>query len=104
MHRKKPRIFNIGTPTDLTFPYEHLGPTASVLDEILAGNHSFNEDVKNAKTPLMILGRDALTRKDSEGILKRTKLIANQLGFVNAENGWNGYNILQRSQGETNAL
>ena len=52
----------------------------------------------------MIVGRDALTRNDSEAILKSTKSIANGLGFVNQENGWNGYNVLHHSQGEINAL
>lgn len=52
----------------------------------------------------MIVGRDALTRSDSLAILKSTKDIANNLGFVNPEDGWNGYNILHRSQGEINAL
>lgn len=52
----------------------------------------------------MIVGRDALTRTDSESILKRTKEVACTLGFVNQEKGWNGYNILNRSQGQINAL
>lgn len=30
--------------------------------------------------------------------------MANKLGFVNSETGWNGFNILHRSQGEVNAL
>ncbi len=36
--------------------------------------------------------------------MKRTKKIANSLGFVNTQNGWNGYNVLNRSQGEVNAF
>ena len=52
----------------------------------------------------MIVGRDAIARKDGEDILKCTKQIANSQGFVNQESGWNGYSILNRSQGEINAL
>lgn len=48
---------------------------------------------------MMIVGRDALSREDSEAILKRTKSIANTFGFVNSSSGWNGYNVLNRSQG-----
>lgn len=33
---------------------------------------------------MLILGRDALTRSDSESILKKTKALANKLGFVNS--------------------
>lgn len=53
---------------------------------------------------MVIIGRDALTRADGETILAKTKAMANKLGFVNSETGWNGFNILHRSQGEINAL
>ena len=33
---------------------------------------------------MLIVGRDALTRSDSEAILKKTKSMANKLGFVNS--------------------
>lgn len=52
----------------------------------------------------MILGRDALTRSDSHAIVTLTKAIANEFKFVNTETGWNGFNILHRSQGQVNAL
>jgi len=103
-HRKNPKVYNIGTQVDLTYEYEHLGSTARVLEEILKGDHAVCQEIKNAKLPMMIVGRDALTRKDSEAILKKSKLVANELGFINSENGWNGYNVLNRSQGEINAL
>ena len=32
INNKKQKIYSIGSPADLTFPYEHLGPTAGVLD------------------------------------------------------------------------
>ncbi len=53
---------------------------------------------------MLIVGRDALTRADSEAILGKVKSLANKLGFVNSETGWNGFNVLHRSQGEVNAL
>jgi len=53
---------------------------------------------------MLIIGRDALSRTDGEAILKKAKSMANKLGFVNSETGWNGFNILHRSQGEVNAL
>ena len=89
----------VGTPVDLTYPFEHLGTNADVLEEIAAGTHPVCEKIKGAKLPLMIVGRDAISRKDGESILKCTKQIANSQGFINAENNWNGYNILNRSQG-----
>ncbi len=48
---------------------------------------------------MLIVGRDALTRADSSAILGKVKSVANKLGFVNSETGWNGFNVLHRSQG-----
>jgi NADH dehydrogenase/NADH:ubiquinone oxidoreductase subunit G len=97
-------VISIGSSTDLTYPYEHLGSNPAILREIEAGTHPICSKIQAAKLPLMIVGRDALTRNDGDAILNSTKKIANAQGFVNAESGWNGYNILNRSQGEINAL
>lgn len=48
---------------------------------------------------MIIVGRDALTRTDSAAILQKIRNIANNNGVVNQEKGWNGLNILHRSQG-----
>lgn len=47
----------------------------------------------------MIVGYDTLTRSDSHTILNTAKAIAESYKFINAENGWNGFNVLHRSQG-----
>jgi hypothetical protein len=53
---------------------------------------------------MMIVGRDALSRSDGQAILTTARNIASTYKLVNAENGWNGFNVLHRSQGEINAL
>lgn len=53
---------------------------------------------------MMIVGHDLLTRSDSSALLSKVKDMAGKLNFVNAEAGWNGYNVLHRNQGEINAL
>jgi hypothetical protein len=45
-----------------------------------------------------------LTRVDTQAILNASKKLANTYKFINAENGWNGYNVLHRNQGQINAL
>ena len=47
----------------------------------------------------MIVGRDVLSRSDSQAVLSTARNIASAYKFVNAEDGWNGFNILHRSQG-----
>lgn len=73
----------IGSSADLTYPFEHLGSNANVLEELASGSHPLAEKFKGAKLPLMIIGRDALTRPDSEAILSKAKTVASNLGFIN---------------------
>ena len=104
INKKKTKVFSVGTPTDLTYHYTHLGNTAAVLADLASGKHSASEDLKNAKLPLMIVGHDVLTRSDSHAVLNSVRNIANSYKFINAEEGWNGFNILHRSIGHVNAL
>jgi hypothetical protein len=53
---------------------------------------------------MLIIGRDALTRSDTPAVLSAAKQVASSYKFINPESGWNGYNVLHRSQGEINAL
>ena len=39
----------IGTRVDLTYPYEHLGESAQILDDINKGTHPYAETLKNAE-------------------------------------------------------
>ena len=39
----------IGTAVDLTYPYEHLGESTQVLEEINNGTHPYAETLKNAE-------------------------------------------------------
>ena len=104
INKKKAKVFSVGTPADLTYHYTHLGNTAAVLADLASGKHSASEDLKNAKLPMMIVGHDVLTRGDSHAVLNSTRQIANAYKFINAEEGWNGYNVLHRSIGHVNAL
>lgn len=76
-------MLSIGTPADLTYEYTHLGNSASVLADIASGKHAASEDLKHAKLPLMIVGRDALTRNDSHSVLTTARTIATTYKFIN---------------------
>lgn len=103
-NKSKTQVVSLGSSADLTYSYDHLGSNPSVLEEILSGSHPICERFTNAKLPMMIVGRDALTRSDSEAIVQKVKEISNKFGFVDSEKGWNGFNLLHRSQGEINAM
>jgi len=54
------KVFLVGTPTDLTYDYVHLGNTTKVLQEIAEGKHPFADRLKKAKLPMVIVGGNAL--------------------------------------------
>lgn len=39
VNKNKAKVYLIGSSSDLTYPYEHLGSNANILDEIAAGSH-----------------------------------------------------------------
>ena len=84
MNKGKTSVVVLGSSADLTYSYDHLGSNAAILEEIASGNHAICEKFSNAKLPLMIVGRDALTRPDSEGIVQQIKQISNKYGFVDS--------------------
>lgn len=84
VNKKRSKVYTIGTPNDLTYEYEHLGNTAKTINELLNGTHEVCEEVKKAKLPTIIIGRDALTRSDGPALLNKVKTMANKLGFVNS--------------------
>lgn len=53
---------------------------------------------------MMVLGHDAVSRSDAASVISTARRVANEYGFIDAEKGWNGLNLLHRSQGEVNAL
>ena len=62
------KIALIGKPVNLTYPYIHLGDTASALDDLIKGSHSFSEILRNAKRPMVILGTSCFMQ-DQLGLL-----------------------------------
>lgn len=63
------KVYVVGGGSDLTYEYKHVGLSPSVLSQLSDGSHPFAAELKNAKMPMVIVGRDALTRTDSPAIL-----------------------------------
>jgi len=92
----------IGAPVDLTYEYEHLGTTADVVDQLVAGTHSFSERLAAAKRPMIIIGEAALKEA---GVHARVAVLADRLkagGEVAAD--WRVLNVLHRHAGHVAAL
>lgn len=98
------KVAIIGSPSDLSYEYTHLGNTTRTLSEIAEGKHPFLARLKKAKLPMVIVGSRSLEREDGEAILEAVKKIANSTGVVNEEQGWNGFNILHHEGSRCGAL
>jgi NADH dehydrogenase (ubiquinone) Fe-S protein 1 len=94
----------VGGSADLTYEYKHLGNSPDVLQKINDGTHAVCAELKNAKLPMVIVGRDVFTRSDAPVIIDGLKKLSLSNNVVNTTNGWNGFNVLHRNQGEINAL
>jgi len=94
----------VGGAADLTYPYEHLGETASVLNSLAAGRGGFAKALKAASNPMLILGQGALNREDSGAILGLARQIADKTGMIMPSSNWNGFNVLHTAAARTGGL
>jgi NADH-quinone oxidoreductase subunit G len=103
------QIAGIGVTHDQTYPVKDLGASVEVLDQIASGSHDFAKVLHDAKRPMIIVGADAVARKDGAAILRLAARIAADTGMIGpagtaAEGGWNGFNILHTAASRVAAL
>ncbi len=92
----------IGQGVDLTYPYEHLGNDAGLIQAIADGTHPFAETLKNAKNPMLIIGQAALARTDGAAIQAAARAVAENCGLI--KDGWNGFNVLHDAAARVGGL
>nr|XP_039272545.1 LOW QUALITY PROTEIN: NADH-ubiquinone oxidoreductase 75 kDa subunit, mitochondrial-like [Styela clava] len=96
----------LGSKVDLTYTYDHLGDTASILKEISEGKHPFSKKLQAAKRPMIILGAEMLGRADGAAIhasvLETAQNVRSQ-GKLDDPN-WRTLNILHRMASQVGAL
>jgi len=69
----------VGKETDLTYTYDHLGETASVLQEIASGSHPYAETLANATNPMIIVGTAPLNSADGATVHQLCATISNNI-------------------------
>ena len=69
----------VGKETDLTYTYDHLGDTASVLQEIASGNHPYCETLANAQNPMIIVGSAPLNAAEGATVHQLCAQISNNI-------------------------
>jgi NADH-quinone oxidoreductase subunit G len=87
---------------DLTYGHDWLGEGGLTLRTLAEGNHRFNEVLRAAKKPMLILGRGALARADGAAVLAAAWKIAAENNMLQAD--WHGFNLLHLFGGEVAAL
>ncbi|MGB3810919.1 MAG: NADH-quinone oxidoreductase subunit NuoG [Parvibaculum sp.] len=90
------KIGVVGPRHDLTYDYDHLGAGTQTLKDIASGANAFAEVLKNAKTPIIIVGQGALTRKDGAAVLAAATSLAKA---TNA-----GFNVLHMAAARVGGL
>ena len=84
----------IGYAPELNYEYEHYGTSPKILEEILSGDHPVYEKLCEAELPMIITSSHVLSREDGDGVYNTLKMIAEKTNVFDADNSWNGLNIL----------
>ena len=100
--KNKTSVFSIGNPGDLTYDYKQLGEDINELKNVIEGKSKINEELKNAKKPLFIIGESALELKNAKYILEETKSFLIKNNFIN--DTWNAFNVLIQNASTVGAI
>jgi NADH-quinone oxidoreductase subunit G len=87
---------------DLTYRQDWLGEGGAVLRTLAEGRHRFNEVLRAAERPMLILGRGALRRPDGAAVLAAAWKIAAENGMLKPD--WHGFNLLHLAGGQVAPL
>lgn len=96
----------VGTASDLTYSYDHLGETIGVLEQIADGSHPYSEVLLNAKNPVIIVGSKPLNTANGSSVQKLCAEIANRVkanGSIDS-NEWKILNVLHKVASQVAAL
>ena len=90
--KNKLKVFSLGDPGDLTYPYEIVGEKTDEFKKIIDNNHPFTKTIKSSKKPLIIIGESVLELKCGPYIFEECKDYLFKNNFINKN--WNSLNIL----------
>ena len=100
--KNRTKIYSIGNPGDLTYPYKVIGSDSSIIREIASGSNEISEKIKKSKKPIIIIGESALYGKTGQYIFETLKSFLFNNNFINKN--WNGLNILSQQASRVGAI
>ena len=98
----KTKVYSIGNPGDITYPYIYSGSSISIIKEITSGVHKISKEIKKAKKPIIIIGQSALKGQNGSFIFESLKkfLLENE----NIKKNWNALNVLNQQASRVGAI
>ena len=96
------KVYSVGDPGDLTYPYKNIGSSTSVIKEIVSGNHEISKEIIKSKKPIIIIGESALYGDKGKYIFEAFKKFLNENNLINSE--WNALNILTQQAARVGSI
>ena len=84
------------------FKYNYLGNNINILNKILDSDNQFYCNLKKSNYPMVIIGDEVLSHKESKNIQMKCIEILDKLGGFRKD--WNGYNILHNTASAVGSL
>jgi len=100
--KKNLKVYSIGDPGDLTYPYENIGTNSGLIRDIVNGNHKMYNKIKSSKKPIIIIGESALQEKAGEYIFETLKNFLFKNNLITKD--WNALNILTQQASRVGAI
>ncbi len=100
--KNKLKIYSIGNPGELTYPYEIIGDNTEIIKNIFEESHELSEKIKKSKKPLIIIGESALSTYAGEYIFETITSFLMENEKINEE--WNSFNILNQKASSVGAI
>jgi len=100
--KNKSKIYSIGDPGDLTYPYQNIGSNTSVIREIASGVHEISGKIKKSKKPIVIIGESALHGETGQYVFETLKSFLSSNNFIRKD--WNALNILVQQASRVGAI
>lgn len=86
----------VGSDVNLTYDYEHLGFSGSVVNDLASGKHPFAKKLKAAKNPMIIIGSTPFKREDADEVFAAVQKIGASTGA--------SVSVLHQAAGQVAAL
>jgi len=100
--KNKIKVYSIGDPGDLSYPYENIGSNTNIIKEISEGTHKISKQIKKSKKPLIIIGQSALISENGKYVFETLKNFLLNQNFINKN--WNALNVLNQQASRVGAI